>query len=213
MIAITKADKLLTANKANWTPKDWGYRPDGISVEEGRTVLDFTIEKKQNFAYDPIHGMRPIAGQYHLERDDGDIIPSMGLGEQFSPLQHRDVYDFVTKEIMPHVSGMKLEIVGTMHHGATGIVAATLGDAFQIYGDKSESTTRILYANPCNGTGRLTLGLTQVRIVCQNTLRAAVSEADGNGWKIKHTKGIEVRAEAVCKQLSEAIRKAEGSAK
>lgn len=197
MIALTDADTILSTNKSLAGLKGW-RQMEAITAEEGREVFNFNILKCGNFTADG----REIKGQYHLERDtDREIIPSASLGEQFNPVQHHTVYDYIVNDIMPHVEGMKLEMVGTLHHAATGIVCATLGEAFSIKGDNSPQMTRIIYANPCNGTGRLTLGFTTVRIVCQNTLQAAINQANDDGWKIKHTKNAEVRCEGALKQL------------
>ena len=88
---------------------------------------------------------------------------------------------------MPKVPQMKLEMAGTIHGGGTGLIAARFGDTFAVKGDKSENELRFFFNNPCNGTGSCVMGFTYVRVICQNTLRAATKEAGADGWKFKHS--------------------------
>lgn len=211
MKAIQANDRCLSTNTTgNRMFNTDGVSRDHITIEEGAETFNFEIHKKANYAYDPVTGdVRQIPGQFHLERStDGAFIPSMSVGAQFVPVQHKDIYEYVTKEIMPQVPGMKLEMVGTLHNCGTGIITATWGDAFNITGDTSPNVLRFIYANPCNGTGRLTMGFTNVRIVCQNTLMAAIKQAKGDGWSVKHTKTAEVKCDKILKEINTAAQAA-----
>ena len=210
MKAIQANDRCIATQTGNRMFNTDGVSRDTISVEEGRECFNFTILKKENFAYDPITGnVRKIPGQFHLERDtDGAFIPSASIGEQFVPVQHKSIYDYVTGEIMAKVPNMKLEMVGTLHNCGTGLITATWGDTFSIKGDQSPHKLRFIYANPCNGTGRLTMGFTNVRIICQNTLMAAIKQAKGDGWSVKHTKSAEVKCDRILTEISTAAQAA-----
>ena len=174
-----------------------------LTPEEARTALDFHILKKKSYDEEG----RVIPGHYHLVKDsDNTFIPSAAIGEKFTPIQHVEVFDYIVREIMPKVPEMKLEMCGTIHGGGVGLIAATYGDTFSLPGDESENKLRLFFNNPCNGAGRMTLGYTTVRVICQNTLVAATKEANADGWRVTHTKGApEVTAQAVASIKSQAV--------
>lgn len=180
-----------------------GVERDTLDVDLARSALDFDIVKKQSYDSEG----RKIPKQFHLVRsDDNEFIPSVSIGEQFTPIQHREVFDFVVNDIMPEVPEMKLELCGTIHGGGTGLIAATYGDTFKIEGDKSDNNIRLFISNPCNGTGRMILGFTTVRVRCQNTLIAATKEAKSDGFKVSHTRSApEVTRRFVAQIKNEAI--------
>ena len=211
MKAIQANDKCMSTNvTGNHRFNTDGIARDHITIEEGAECFNFEIHKKENFAYDALTGeIRKIPGQYHLERStDGAFIPSSSVGEQFVPVQHKAIYEYVTKEIMTKVPNMKLEMVGTLHNCGTGVITATWGDTFGIANDDSPNVLRFIYANPCNGTGKLTMGFTNVRIVCQNTLMAAIKQAKGDGWSVKHTKTAEIKCDKILQEISTAAQAA-----
>lgn len=187
-----------------------GKMRSSISYEEGRSALDFEIHKVQSYHFDEAAGeVEPIHNHFHLVRDtDGMIIDAPSVGAQFVPVQHRDVYDFIMNDIMPTTSEMKLEMVGTLHGLSTGIISVNFGDTFSIRGDKSPNAMRMIYANPCNGSGRLVMGFHMVRIVCQNTLALAIRQANDDGFRIKHTKGADINAKGALDQIKQASKSA-----
>lgn len=170
-----------------------GLERDTIDVNEARSAFDFEIRKFQSCTEDG----RPIPKNWHLRRSDTDyIIPTRGLGDEFRPVQHLQVFDYIVNDIMPEVPEMKLETVGTMHGGGTGIVMAKFGDDFRISGDNSPHESRLFFFNP-NGRSSLIMGFTNVRLWCQNQLQAAISTATdsakkGYGFRIYHTTNAEI---------------------
>lgn len=187
------------------------FNTDGVSRTvidplEARQAFDFKIVKKQSFD----EHQRPIPGHYHLRREDTDaIIPSTGLGEKFQPVQHLSIYDYIVNDILPKIPGMKLETVGTLHGGGTGLVMSTIGDHFAIKGDDSPNDMRLIFSNPCNGMGSLVLGITTVRLFCQNQIAAARRQAGREGFAVQHTKNAEVYVGGAIKSIQCQIRQAE----
>lgn len=177
-----------------------GVERDTLDIDLARKALDFEILKKPS--YD--EAGRQIPSQFHLVRsDDNEFLPSTtSVGNQYTPIQHKEVFEYIVNEIMPEVPEMKLELCGTIHGGGTGLIAATYGDTFYVKGDESDNNTRLFFANPSNGTGRMILGFTTVRVRCENTLMAATKEANGNGFKVSHT----ANASEYTKKVVESIR-------
>lgn len=193
MIGIQKNDICFSTARGGMNPFNTDGKPrTELSVEEARTALDFRILKRQSYDSEG----RAIPNHHHLVKStDGSFIPSAGIGNQFTPVQHLDVFDYIVNEVMPQVPDMKLEMCGTIHGGGTGLIAAKFGDTFSLPGDKSPNELRLFFNNPSNGQGSMTLGFTTVRVVCQNTLIAATEQAKAEGWTIKHTKGAPERTD------------------
>lgn len=210
MKAITKKDICFSTVLGNSLFNTDGVERSTISIEEGRSAIDFEIHKKQSYHYDPVAGeIEAIPHHFHLVRDtDGTMLDAPSVGDQFVPVNHRDIYDFITKEIMTEFPDTKIEIVGTIHGLSTGVISLDFGGLFSIRGDESPSKMRMLYANPCNGTGRLVMGFHTVRIACQNTLVAAIRQASSSGWRIKHTKGAEIHSKEAVAQVCQAAKAA-----
>lgn len=187
MKAIHANDKIYCTVNGGYNPFNYDHLPrTHIDTETARAALDFHIQKKQS--YDETG--RPIPEQYHLLRDDtNDFLPTRSIGKQFCPIQHRDVYDYVVNEVMPHVPDMKLETCGTLYGGSTGLMTFTIGDMFKVPGDKSPNEMRLFVSNPCNGVGSMIMGFTTVRLFCRNQIAAAKSDASKSGIWVKHTSG------------------------
>lgn len=168
-----------------------------IDVEQARQAFAFTIEKKPSYTQDG----RVIKGHYHLRRDDDDsVLPTRSVGNTFQPVQHLQVFDYVVNDIMPQVPELKLETVGTMHGGATGVVMAKFGEDFSIKGDKSPHSSRLFFFN-ANGRSSVTMGFTNVRLFCQNQLRAAISSASGDGFRERHTTNVGLRIDKAVESI------------
>ena len=183
-----------------------GVERDAIDPEEARKAFDFTIEKRES--YDATG--RKIPGHFHLVRNDTmDFIPSSGIGQKFVPVQHGTVYDEIVTKILPAMPELKLETVGTIHGCGTGIVVAKMGEDFHIKGDDSPMYNRLMFSNPCNGTGSLIMGFTSVRLFCQNQIPAALKQAKESGFNIHHTKSADVRVCGAVKAIESQVSKVE----
>ena len=185
-------DKCYAVKGASVAFASDGVLRDNLDIEEARTAFDFNIEKHKCFTQDG----REIGGVMHLRRSDDDgIIPTRGLGVEFTPVQHHELFNYVVDEIMPKVPEFKLETVGTLNGGGTGIIMGSFGDKFQIAGDKSPYVNRLFILNP-NGKSSVVMGFTNVRNFCQNQLLAAVSSAGKSvgkwGFRVMHTKNAEL---------------------
>ena len=181
-----------TANDTCFATKGMAkiFNTDGVEREfldptEVRSALDFNIIKKPTFDEEG----RNIPGLYHLVREDNNlIIPSTGVGARYTPMNHYEVYDYVVNEIMPKVPSLTLEAVGTLHGCGTGLISAKMGDDFHIDGDDSPNEQRLMFVNPCNGAGSITIGFTNVRLFCQNQIPAATRQMKQDGFSVRHTK-------------------------
>ena len=190
MKAMQKNDKCYSTLNGGKNPFNFdGEERTELSVEMARSAVDFEIEKKPCFDSDG----RLINGLFHLTKsDDNAIVPCKGVGLKFKPIQHRDVFDKVMKEIVPQFPEMTLETAGTLYGGGIGLFTFRVGDLFSVKGDKSPNEMRLFISNPCTGMGSLVIGFTTVRLFCQNQIAAARRGAAKDGYRIQHSKNGEV---------------------
>lgn len=197
---MTKNDKCFSTalNGHNPFNKDGQERTE-LTIEEARTAFDYEIKSMPCFDSTG----REIPNLYHIESDDGIIIPCHGVTKGFTPINHRDVFDYITAKVMPEIPEMKLEMAGTIRGRSVGVFAAKFGDTFAIKGDKSPQELRLFFSNPTNGTGTMVMGFTTVRVVCQNTLLAATKKAKSDGFEIYHTKNANIEITGAVEMIRE----------
>lgn len=197
---MTKNDKCYSTalNGHNPFNKDGQERTE-LTIEEARTAFDYEIKSMPCFDATG----REIPNLYHIASDDGIIIPCHGVTKGFTPINHRDVFDYITGKVMPEIPEMKLEMAGTIRGRSVGVFAAKFGDTFAIKGDKSPQELRLFFSNPTNGTGTMVMGFTTVRVVCQNTLLAATKKAKSDGFEIYHTKNANIEITGAAKMIRE----------
>lgn len=205
MIAKTKIDKCYSTANGGYNPFNFDHiERTELPIELARSAFDFKIEKKQCFDKDG----RAVPHLFHLQDNEGNFIPCNGLKDGFTPIQHIETFDYIVNEVMPQIPQMKLEMAGTIRGRSTGLFAAKFGDTFCVKGDNSESELRLFFCNPTNGTGVMNLGFTHVRVVCQNTLRAAINEAKQDGFKIYHTKNAQVECNGILNTIAKQAKQA-----
>ena len=205
MIAMTANDKCFATKGLAKVFNTDGVERTTLEPSEVRTALDFDIVKRPSFDIDG----RQIPGQFHLVRSDNNLfIPSVGVGERYTPVNHYEVFDYITNKIMPSVPEMSLETVGTIHGCGTGLIMAKIGDEFHIGGDESPHCMRLMFSNPCNGMGSIIIGFTNVRLWCQNQIPAAVRHAKADGFSVRHTKNAGLYVGDALKVIYASIEKA-----
>lgn len=204
MLGITREDRLFSTIGGRFAAV---FNTDGrprteIVPSEARKALDFDIIKKQNFD----ETGRRIPGQFHLVRSDtNSIIPTGGIGKKFVPVQHYKIFDYVVDDILPQLPDYRLETVGTLHGGGTGVISALGGERFTVDGDTSSYVTRLIFCNPCNGSGRFSMGLSIVRESSQSQFLVAKSNGVGKdaiGFAVKHTRNASFFKENTLSSIS-----------
>ena len=161
-----------------------------LGWDEARSALEFDVVKTPLFRTLASGETQPVDGLYCLTKStDESLIPSRGISATFEPVHHYEVFDWVKKEIVPKVPNIELETCGTVYGCSTSVMTFKVGDFFKVAGDKSPSETRLFITNPTDGSGSLVMGVTTVRLFCENQIRAAKREARRDGFVIRHSKG------------------------
>lgn len=127
-----------------------------------------------------------------IEKEDGSttFIPFEGsVKGRYTIVQDADAFDFFNKAI--HDGVACIETVGALGNGETVWAMAKLPTDFEVVpGDPIQRY--ILLKNTHDGSGSLEACFTPVRVVCWNTLTAAIAGATCR-VKIRHTKSAKAK--------------------
>lgn len=143
--------------------------------------LDWKVNKEAIFLKD---GTR-IDRQYATVRSD--TKKALGVvGEVYRPLQNKEAFSFFdavvgTKDAIYHTAG-------ALGDGERVWLLAKLPGHIRVIGD-DVSEKYLLLTNTHNGTTTADILFTPIRVVCQNTLNVALSDASRK-QKIRHTRAI-----------------------
>lgn len=206
MIAKTQYDRGISTIQTSAFNYD-GEKHDTISIEEGRDIFDYKINIKPCYTAsgDVVPGINYLE---NVRGGSSNIIPSYGVGEGFKVIDSLQWYDQFTQQIMPEIPDLHLESCFTMYGGGASVFIVNSAGEYSVKGDESPNRTRFLFSNQNTGKGSLTIGLTEVRIVCMNTLALAVRNIrnDGNGMFIRHTKNSDCYVKCAISTIEERLR-------
>ncbi len=166
-----------------------GQRVDGaVSWEDAMRLanLDWTVSKVQ-LAIPTANG-NVMVPTYGIVRDDDQSFFG-AVGEGFTVKQNRECFEFVD-DLLQANGGSHYDSAGALGNGATIWVSVRIPKAdYEIAeGDKHESY--LMFTTAHDGSMAHTAAISSVRVVCQNTLRQALSTNTGI-LRIKHTKNAD----------------------
>lgn len=204
--SIDNADAFAYSGERPWHSK--GIKVPGLmTVKEAMVAgrADWEVTKEPIMLAD--FNMVMIDGHYATVRNGhevdghGDLIktPLGVVGERYTVVQNEDAFGFFDKVIDDGVAC--IETVGCIGKGETVFAMAKVPDIFEpVKGDPVERY--ILLTTSHDGSSPIQAIFTPIRVVCQNTLNAALRTSKAkhkNIIKIRHTKNAELR-------LKEAVR-------
>ena len=170
---------------------------EGMTGEQMRTAfqahakMDYDVEK---VGCQTIDGTT-LPGVYAVIRtDDGSIVSGRKtVGEDFEIVQNSQAFKFFDPFL--DSGRCKLEAAGVLADGAKVWVLVRIDGAVGevLPGDPVESFFLLAHAH--DGTLACNVGFTNTRVVCQNTLSAALGSS--RLLKVKHTKNVRSALEMV----------------
>jgi hypothetical protein len=119
-----------------------------------------------------------VDGANTLIREDTGHILVPSVGDRFVAESNIKLADIVYDGVLKAFPDLVVEGCITLWNNQTAVLQLK-GREFQIQGDQSPSFTRLLYCNPL-GKGAYSAMVHNERVVCNNTLRAAMVEAKAN---------------------------------
>lgn len=158
-------EALCSADALRISGLDWNVvqRPSYVGLEDGSFVLD-----TESF--------------YNVRDTDNAILGK--VGKQYTIVQNIDAFAFSDALLG---EGVKYETAGSLNGGKRVWILARMPETYKILGD--EYVAYLVLTNTHDGTGSIRIALTPIRVVCQNTLNAALSGAK-RSWSAVHKRSV-----------------------
>lgn len=156
--------------------------------------LDYTVEKRPIFTYDSenfnadpetelLIPKVSVPNYFATVRTDHDDVLGV-VGRDYHVVQNVDAFSFFDS-IVGGGEGILYETAGALGRGERVFITAKLPDYIKV--GRNDLIEQYLFLTTSHdGSGSITAAFTPVRIVCQNTLNAAMRN-HSNGIRIKHT--------------------------
>lgn len=155
--------------------------------------LDYKVVKAPLFAKgaDPLISFA-VPEQYATMRNDTNAVFGV-VGKDYQIVQNSDAFAFFDA-IVGGGDGILYETAGALGDGERIFITAKLPGYIRVGNGDDVTEKYIFLTTSHDGSGSITAAFTPVRIVCQNTLNAALRSAT-NVVRIRHTAGAKERLE------------------
>lgn len=193
---IMEHDNMISVHEVPWHGLGV-VLPDYPTVWQAQEMSGLTWKARKEpvfFRSQPVDGMtrlNNVPAQYAIVRDDIDYALGI-VGAQYTPFQNDDMFAFM--ERFMNSAGSKLETCGSLRNGRTVWALAQAGNIEYVKGDPVNKF--FLFKNGFDGNSHIEICFTDIRVVCNNTLTAALKDAQ-NSWRIRHTSNLHDQMVAV----------------
>lgn len=143
-----------------------------------------------------------IEGKSGLARSDtGDVLGIVAAGGKYNEVQPGEVIDFAYRYVGVD-SRFQIDTAGSLKGGAIIWVMASFADELTVAGDAHKA--RLLLTTSFDGTMSTIAKATTVRVVCDNTLSAAIAPgAEKSDVRIRHSTRFD--AARAARELSQIV--------
>lgn len=171
-------ETMAYANEAPW--HKLGVQVDGdISCDDMRirAGLDWSINKEGLITKD---SKQTVPEYYALVRSTDHFVLGH-CGKAYKPIQPKEVLTFFHEFVVK--GGMKMETAGSLDNGRHIFALASIQESFELAGGngKDKVDGYLLFSSPNTAGKRMRIMFTPIRVVCNNTLTMALSNATGRG--------------------------------
>ncbi len=165
----------------------------GVQVDENISTEDMLVRAGLNWSINKeqmttLHTKQPIPEQYALVRStDNRVLGTCGTA--YKPVQNKDVLGFFHEFVSS--GGMKMETAGSLDDGRHIFALASIQESFELTGGngKDKVDGYLLFSSPNICGKSMNILFTPIRVVCNNTLTAALSAANGRGqFRMHHAR-------------------------
>lgn len=133
-----------------------------------------------------------LPGNFATMRTDTNQVFRV-VGKDYQIVQNADAFAFFDA-IVGGGEGILYETAGALGNGERIFITAKLPDYIRVGNGDDVTEKYIFLTTSHDGTGSITAAFTPVRVVCQNTLNAALGNMS-NVVRIRHTSGAKQRLE------------------
>ena len=187
-------------NGTTWHQKLQYVQLDGpVTMEQAGEVMNYPLEKCQLFDAQ----LEPVEGAYCIKRTDHNKVLVPMVGSKFTVENNINLLNFVSDNLLCSFEGFEIESVGTLFNGAVAFLNLKVGETV-VRGDQSPTINRLMYYNPL-GKGAYAACAHNIRVVCNNTLRAASADGVANETlrKFRHTASAKEKINACLEEIAE----------
>lgn len=141
-------------------------------------------------------GMQRLDAENHramVRSSDGKILSVMT--DSYTPLQNLDAFRFF--EPFLHEGDAHLEAAGSLKGGRTVWVLAKIGNDDYVANPNDRLAPYLLLSNSHDGSSCVSVAFTAIRVVCWNTLSAALGREKASTAKVRHTRNVKTNVTAV----------------
>lgn len=160
--------------------------------------LNWSVSKRAMWAAKSSEGDEPavkVPDAYALCRDSDNKVMDV-VGNAYTPVQNAQAFEFFREFV--EAGKAHIETAGSLKGGRMIWVLANLGKSFKLAG-KDEVKSYLLLCNP-HIQGKSMVGkFTSVRVVCNNTLTAALAEEATDQFRRAHRSEFDGNAQEMAK--------------
>jgi len=185
----------------------WG----GFMVPQEKTV-DTAYELMEKAGLDWEVDERPILFP-NTERNNYNVVPdkkiivrgdtefALGVvGKGYKPLQNYEAFVFIDELVKQgHVT---YHSAGSFRHGRLIFVQCLINESEILPGDVHQKF--MLFVNSHDGTFAITMKTTSIRVVCMNTLMAALRQDSRHVYRVKHTQKMDTQLNVAQEAIDDA---------
>lgn len=185
--------------KAAW--HELGQRVDGaVSWEQAMQLagLNWKVAKQLNYARNPEGKVVPTRSYTIFRDSDNAELGTVGI--DFTIRQNEDHFRFVDT-LLEANGGSHYDSAGALGNGARIWCAVRVPKADITVAGTDKSECYLVFTSAHDGSMAHTAKLSTVRVVCQNTLSAALSD-EGACFRVKHTRNAAARLDRAKDVLS-----------
>lgn len=155
-----------------------------------KTRLDWTVEQVElTYSASDLRTRLVDTHVANVRGDDGRLLGIVGRG--YHPVQHREQAEFI--EALVGEAGAVVECLGAIREGRRQFWTLRLPEDL-IVGNDDALGRYLVIANGHDGLLSFRAFWTSVRVVCSNTLTAALRDA-ADGVTVRHTANVRARIE------------------
>ena len=139
----------------------------------------------------------PVPNKFATYRTDNNSVFGV-VGDRYELVQNRDAFTFF--DAIVGEGAAIFETAGALGQGEKIFISAKMPEQIRITGTDDISEMYVLLTNTHDGSGAIQACLTSVRVVCQNTMNAAL-RGNKNKISIRHTTNVKQTLENAHKLL------------
>ena len=157
--------------------------------------LDSIVKVSENHISTTVDGQTiTLPSRYLTYRNHPKTgLTALGVvGERYTPIQNSEAFEFLN--LIADESGAVFETAGSLNNGARVFMSMKMPNTMQLAGGQDTVDSYIMATNSHDGTTAFTVAVTPVRVVCTNTVRLALAQAQAT-IKLRHTSGATAKVQ------------------